>query len=52
MSSKKRYNLLLLGNIEGVLASAKTAKEGWTSLQGHIRARHLYRYTKLYLLDE
>lgn len=34
------------GNIEAALASAKTAKEGWTSLQGHIRARHLYSLTR------
>jgi len=34
------------GNIEAVLASAKTAKEGWTSLQGHIRSRHLYSLTR------
>ena len=31
------------GNISEVVKSAREAKEGWGKMQGHIRARHLYR---------
>ena len=30
-------------SVSGALRRAREAREGWNKMQGHIRARHLYR---------
>ena len=31
------------GSVGEAMRGAREAREGWTKMQGHIRARHLYR---------